>query len=183
VLATKPKSAVAFYVNRVARFTFFGREDRFDRSNKLITRWVVNFIAYGEFCVHGESSRSKAGRVGCSQCVRSAIDVASNSLSWHDTHFLCGVRRPSRAPRSVHQKKFHWQCIFFGTNKASHRCSLFPNSKGNTMTNQKPGQQNQGGKQGGQQGQNPNQKPGQQTQKPGQGGQQGGGQGQGDKAK
>jgi hypothetical protein len=38
VVATKPKSAVTFYVNGVARFTFFGSEDPFDRSNKLITR-------------------------------------------------------------------------------------------------------------------------------------------------
>jgi hypothetical protein len=37
VVATKSKSAVTFYVNCVARFTFFGREDRFDRSNKLVT--------------------------------------------------------------------------------------------------------------------------------------------------
>jgi hypothetical protein len=77
-----------------------------------------------------------------------------------------------RAPRSVRQKKFHWLCIFFGTNKASHRYPPFPNSKGNTMTNQnQPGQQSQNPNQKpGQQGQNPNQKPGQQTQNPGQGG-------------
>jgi Starch synthase catalytic domain len=37
VFATKPKSPVTFYVNGVARFTFFRREDRLDRSNKLIT--------------------------------------------------------------------------------------------------------------------------------------------------
>jgi hypothetical protein len=68
-------------------------------------------------------------------------------------------------------KKFHWLRIFFGTNKASHRCLLFPNSKGNTMPNDKPGQQSQNPNQKpGQQGQNPNQKPGQQTQNPGQGG-------------
>jgi hypothetical protein len=38
VVATKPKSTVTLYVNGVARFTFFGSEDPFDRSNKLITR-------------------------------------------------------------------------------------------------------------------------------------------------
>jgi hypothetical protein len=75
VVAAKPKSAVTFYVDGVARFTVFRHEDRFDRSNKLVGGRLVNFVAYGEFCVHGKSSRNKAGRVGCSQCVRSAIDV------------------------------------------------------------------------------------------------------------
>jgi hypothetical protein len=37
MVATKPKSAVTFYVDGVARFTFFRCEDRFDCSNKLIT--------------------------------------------------------------------------------------------------------------------------------------------------
>jgi len=37
VVATKPKSTVTFDVDGVARFTFFRREDRSDRSNKLIT--------------------------------------------------------------------------------------------------------------------------------------------------
>jgi hypothetical protein len=37
MVATKPESSVAFYVNGVTCFTFFGREDRLDRSNKLIT--------------------------------------------------------------------------------------------------------------------------------------------------
>ncbi len=37
MVAAKPKSPVTFYVNGVARFAFFRREDRFDRSNKLIT--------------------------------------------------------------------------------------------------------------------------------------------------
>jgi hypothetical protein len=36
VVATKPKSSVTFCVNDVSRFTFFRREYRFDRSNKLI---------------------------------------------------------------------------------------------------------------------------------------------------
>jgi hypothetical protein len=36
---------------------------------------LVNFVAYSEFCVHGKSSHRKAARIGCSQCVRSAIDV------------------------------------------------------------------------------------------------------------
>jgi hypothetical protein len=36
VVAAKPKSTVTFYVNGVARFTFFRREDRFDCSNELI---------------------------------------------------------------------------------------------------------------------------------------------------
>jgi hypothetical protein len=36
VLAAKSKCAVSFYVNGVARFTFFGREDRFDSPYKLI---------------------------------------------------------------------------------------------------------------------------------------------------
>ena len=38
VFATKPKSAVTFYVNSVAGFTFSRCEDRFDCSNKLLTR-------------------------------------------------------------------------------------------------------------------------------------------------
>jgi hypothetical protein len=37
VVATKPKGALTFYANGVARFTFLRREDRFDRSNKLVT--------------------------------------------------------------------------------------------------------------------------------------------------
>jgi hypothetical protein len=37
VVATKSKSAVTFYIDGVARFTFFCSEDRFDRSNKLVT--------------------------------------------------------------------------------------------------------------------------------------------------
>jgi hypothetical protein len=36
VVATKPKSPVTFHVNGIARFTFFRREDGFDRSNKFI---------------------------------------------------------------------------------------------------------------------------------------------------
>jgi hypothetical protein len=36
VVAAKSKSAVTFYVNGVARFTFFRREDRLDYSNELI---------------------------------------------------------------------------------------------------------------------------------------------------
>jgi hypothetical protein len=36
VVATKPKGALTFYANGVARFTFLRREDRFDRSNKLV---------------------------------------------------------------------------------------------------------------------------------------------------
>jgi hypothetical protein len=62
VVATKPESAVTFYVDGVARFTFFRREDCSDRSNKFITGCLVNFVAYSEFCVHGNSSHQKAGR-------------------------------------------------------------------------------------------------------------------------
>jgi hypothetical protein len=36
VVAAKPKSAVTFYVDGVARFPFFRGEDRFDCSNELI---------------------------------------------------------------------------------------------------------------------------------------------------
>jgi hypothetical protein len=36
VVAAESKRAVTFYVNGVARFTFFRREDRFDCSNELI---------------------------------------------------------------------------------------------------------------------------------------------------
>jgi hypothetical protein len=36
VVATKPKSPVTFDVDGVARFTFFRREDGFDRPNKFI---------------------------------------------------------------------------------------------------------------------------------------------------
>ena len=36
VVAAKPEGAVTFDVNGVARFAFFGNEDAFDRSNKLI---------------------------------------------------------------------------------------------------------------------------------------------------
>jgi hypothetical protein len=75
VVAAESKRAVTFYVNGVARFTFFRREDRFDCSNELIAGRLVNFVAYSEFCVHGKSSHRKAARIGCSQCVRSAIDV------------------------------------------------------------------------------------------------------------
>ena len=35
MVATKPKSAAAFYVNGVPRFTFFGSEDPFDRAEQL----------------------------------------------------------------------------------------------------------------------------------------------------
>jgi hypothetical protein len=47
-----------------------------------------------------------------------------------------------RAPRSVRQKKFHWLCIFFGTNKLAIVVLSSPTSKRNTMANQnQPGQQ------------------------------------------
>ncbi len=36
VFAAESKRAVTFYVNGVARFTFFRREDRFDCSNEFI---------------------------------------------------------------------------------------------------------------------------------------------------
>jgi hypothetical protein len=36
VVAAESKRAVTFYVNGVARFTFFRREDRFDCSNELV---------------------------------------------------------------------------------------------------------------------------------------------------
>jgi hypothetical protein len=76
-----------------------------------------------------------------------------------------------RAPRSVRQKKFHWLCSFLERTKLAIVVLSSPTSKGNTMPNDKPGQQSQNPNQKpGQQGQNPNQKPGQQTQNPGQGG-------------
>jgi hypothetical protein len=54
VLAAKSKCAVSFYVNGVARFTFFGREDRFDSPYKLIAgEWSTlspkaNFASMGK---------------------------------------------------------------------------------------------------------------------------------------
>jgi hypothetical protein len=36
VVAAESKSAMTFYVDGVARLTFFRREDRFDCSNELI---------------------------------------------------------------------------------------------------------------------------------------------------
>jgi hypothetical protein len=41
----------------------------------------------------------KAARIGCSQCVRSAIDVTIIFTKQHDTHFICSDTR-----RSPHER-------------------------------------------------------------------------------
>jgi hypothetical protein len=74
MLAAEAERAMTFHIDGVRRFAFFRREDHLDCSNELITgRSTLSPTA--NFASMGNPPIRRLGALGCSQCVRSAIDV------------------------------------------------------------------------------------------------------------
>ena len=75
MLAAEAERAMIFHIDGVRRFAFFRREDRaltvptnLSPGERSTLSPTANFASMGNL-------PSEAGRIGCSQCVRSAIDV------------------------------------------------------------------------------------------------------------